>query len=95
VTRPFAWRAGWTYELTDLRGLACALHDALLLDLPQHRALLTTYRDDRPAPRLYRRLGWSLLCEASSTTATSGGSSCGTATDCREPPRRWFGLLLS
>jgi broad specificity phosphatase PhoE/ribosomal protein S18 acetylase RimI-like enzyme len=45
------------------RGLACALHDALLLDLPQQRALLTTYRDDRPAPRLYRRLGWSVLCE--------------------------------
>jgi 2,3-bisphosphoglycerate-dependent phosphoglycerate mutase len=45
------------------RGLACALHDALLLDLPQHRALLTTYRDDRTAPRLYRRLGWSLLHE--------------------------------
>jgi ribosomal protein S18 acetylase RimI-like enzyme len=43
------------------RGLATALHDALLLDLPQDRALLTTYRDDRPAPRLYRRLGWTLL----------------------------------
>lgn len=43
------------------RGLATALHDALLLDLPHPRALLTTYRDDRPAPRLYRRLGWTLL----------------------------------
>ena len=39
------------------RGFATALHDALLLGLPQDRALLTTYRDDRPAPRLYRRLG--------------------------------------
>jgi broad specificity phosphatase PhoE/GNAT superfamily N-acetyltransferase len=45
------------------RGLATALHDALLLGLPQDRALLTTYRDDRPAPRLYRRLGWTLLHE--------------------------------
>jgi broad specificity phosphatase PhoE/ribosomal protein S18 acetylase RimI-like enzyme len=43
------------------RGFATALHDALLLDLPHRRALLTTYRDDRPAPRLYRRLGWRLL----------------------------------
>jgi hypothetical protein len=25
------------------------------------RALLATYRDDRPAPRLYRRRGWELL----------------------------------
>jgi broad specificity phosphatase PhoE len=45
------------------RGLGSALHDALLLDLPHRRALLTTYRDERPAPRLYRRLGWSLLCQ--------------------------------
>ena len=43
------------------RGFGTALHDALLLDLPHERALLTTYRDDRPAPRLYRRLGWQLL----------------------------------
>jgi broad specificity phosphatase PhoE len=45
------------------RGFGTALHDALLLDLPHHRALLATYRGDRPAPRLYRRLGWSLLHE--------------------------------
>jgi ribosomal protein S18 acetylase RimI-like enzyme len=45
------------------RGFAAALHDALLAGLPHSRALLTTYRDDRPAPRLYRRLGWSLLHE--------------------------------
>lgn len=45
------------------RGLAAALHDALLLDLPHERAMLTTFRDDRPAPRLYRRLGWSRLHE--------------------------------
>lgn len=42
-------------------GLAAALHDVLLRGLPHDRALLTTYDDDRPAPRLYRRLGWQLL----------------------------------
>ncbi|HST18134.1 MAG TPA: GNAT family N-acetyltransferase [Gaiellaceae bacterium] len=44
-------------------GHGAALHDALLLGVPNERALLTTYRDDRPAPRLYRRLGWELLVE--------------------------------
>jgi len=43
------------------QGLGSALHDALLSGLPHERALLTTYADDRPAPRLYRRLGWQLL----------------------------------
>jgi broad specificity phosphatase PhoE/ribosomal protein S18 acetylase RimI-like enzyme len=60
---------GGHFELVELaadpafqgRGFATALHDALLLDLPHERALLTTYRDERPAPRLYRRLGWTLL----------------------------------
>jgi broad specificity phosphatase PhoE/GNAT superfamily N-acetyltransferase len=62
---------GGHFDVVDLavdprrqrRGYASALHDALLLDIPNERALLTTYRDDRPAPRLYRRLGWSLLHE--------------------------------
>jgi ribosomal protein S18 acetylase RimI-like enzyme len=45
------------------RGHGEALHDALLGGLANDRALLTTYRDDRPAPRLYRRLGWELLVE--------------------------------
>lgn len=45
------------------RGHGAALHDALLRSVPNSRALLTTYRDDRPAPRLYRRLGWELLVE--------------------------------
>jgi ribosomal protein S18 acetylase RimI-like enzyme len=45
------------------RGFATALHDSLLTGLPHSRALLTTYRDDRPAPRLYRRLGWQRLHE--------------------------------
>lgn len=43
------------------RGFGTALHDALLLDQPHDKALLTTYRDDRPAPRLYRALGWQLV----------------------------------
>jgi broad specificity phosphatase PhoE/ribosomal protein S18 acetylase RimI-like enzyme len=45
-------------------GYAAALHDALLLGLPHDRALLTTYGDERPAPRLYRRLGWTRLAGA-------------------------------
>ena len=43
------------------RGFGAALVDGLLLGLPHDRALLTTYDDERPAPRLYRRLGWELL----------------------------------
>jgi ribosomal protein S18 acetylase RimI-like enzyme len=43
------------------QGIGIALHDALLAGLPHERALLSTYRDDRPAPRLYRRRGWDLL----------------------------------
>jgi ribosomal protein S18 acetylase RimI-like enzyme len=45
------------------RGFGAALMDHLLLGLPHDRALLTTYADDRPAPRLYRRLGWTRLAE--------------------------------
>ena len=43
------------------RGIGSALHDALLSGLPHERAMLTTYADDRPAVRLYRRKGWRLL----------------------------------
>jgi ribosomal protein S18 acetylase RimI-like enzyme len=43
------------------QGLGSALHDVLMADLPHAKALLTTYLDDRPAPRLYRRKGWQLL----------------------------------
>ena len=43
------------------RGFGAALVDGLLLGLPHDRALLTTYDDERPAPRLYRRLGWEKL----------------------------------
>jgi broad specificity phosphatase PhoE len=43
------------------RGFGAALVESLLHGLPHRRALLTTYADDRPAPRLYRRLGWQHL----------------------------------
>ncbi len=43
------------------RGFGAALIETLLVGLPHRRALLTTYADDRPAPRLYRRMGWQLL----------------------------------
>ena len=42
-------------------GLGTALMDALMTGLSHRRALLTTYADDGPAPRLYRRLGWQVL----------------------------------
>ena len=44
-------------------GYGRALHDRLMSGVPQERALLSTYSGDRPAPRLYRRLGWQLLVE--------------------------------
>ncbi|MFF0340051.1 GNAT family N-acetyltransferase [Kribbella sp. NPDC004875] len=43
------------------RCLGTALMGELMLDLPHRKALLTTYVDDRPAPRLYRRMGWQVL----------------------------------
>jgi ribosomal protein S18 acetylase RimI-like enzyme len=43
------------------QGLGTALMEELMRDLPHRKALLTTYVDDRPAPRLYRRLGWQVL----------------------------------
>jgi broad specificity phosphatase PhoE/GNAT superfamily N-acetyltransferase len=52
------------------RGFGAALMDHLLLGLPHDRALLSTYRDDRPAPRLYARLGWIKLA----TGVLDGGS---------------------
>jgi ribosomal protein S18 acetylase RimI-like enzyme len=65
-----AW-VGGHFEFVELavdpgeqgHGIGGALHDALLVGLPHERALLSTYRDDRPAPRLYRRRGWELLFE--------------------------------
>jgi broad specificity phosphatase PhoE/GNAT superfamily N-acetyltransferase len=69
---PAALAAEWLgghFELVEVavapeqqgRGFGAALVDGLLLGLPHDRALLTTYDDDRSAPRLYRRLGWELL----------------------------------
>lgn len=60
---------GGHFELVELavdpavqgQGIGARLHDRLLDGLPHDRALLSTYREDRPAPRLYRRLGWQLL----------------------------------
>jgi ribosomal protein S18 acetylase RimI-like enzyme len=43
------------------RGIGSDLHDTLMKGLPHKRAMLTTYADDRPAVRLYRRKGWRLL----------------------------------
>ena len=45
------------------RGLGAALHDALLAGLPHARALLSTWRDERPARRLYLTRGWTVLQE--------------------------------
>ena len=43
------------------RGFGRSLMEGLLLDQPHERALLSTYAADRPAPRLYARLGWQPL----------------------------------
>jgi ribosomal protein S18 acetylase RimI-like enzyme len=45
------------------RGIGGALHDALLKDLPHDRALLSTWRVDTPARRLYLNRGWQVLAE--------------------------------
>ena len=60
---------GGHFELVELavvpaahrQGVGELLHDELLRGLSHDKALLSTYRDDRPAPRLYRRLGWQVL----------------------------------
>jgi ribosomal protein S18 acetylase RimI-like enzyme len=60
---------GGHFEIVELavmveaqgQGLGAALHDVLVADLPHEKALLSTYIDDRPAPRLYRRKGWQVL----------------------------------
>lgn len=43
------------------QGLGQALMAELMTGLSNRKALLTTWADDRPAPRLYRRLGWKML----------------------------------
>jgi ribosomal protein S18 acetylase RimI-like enzyme len=60
---------GGHFEIVELavmveaqgQGIGSALHDVLVADLPHEKALLSTYTDDRPAPRLYRRKGWQVL----------------------------------
>ena len=64
------WLADY-FELTELavlteargRGIGSQLHDALIAGLPQRRALLSTYRGDTPAMRLYRRRGWQIVLD--------------------------------
>jgi hypothetical protein len=48
------------------------VHDLLLEGLPHERALLTTYREDGPATRLYQRLGWQPLADLTQTTTLYG-----------------------
>jgi GNAT superfamily N-acetyltransferase len=43
------------------QGIGTALHDVLMSELPHRRALLSTWRFDCPARRLYVRRGWQLL----------------------------------
>ena len=45
------------------RGIGGALHDALLAGLPHAHALLSTWRDEVPARRLYLTRGWTVLQE--------------------------------
>jgi ribosomal protein S18 acetylase RimI-like enzyme len=71
---------GGHFELVELavdparqgEGLGARVHDLLLDGLPHERALLTTYREDGPAPRLYQRLGWRLLADLTESTALYG-----------------------
>jgi ribosomal protein S18 acetylase RimI-like enzyme len=71
-TAPAEVTAGWLdghFEVVELavapavqgRGFGRLVMEALVAGLPHDRALLTTYADDRPAPRLYARLGWERL----------------------------------
>ncbi|MBC7632369.1 GNAT family N-acetyltransferase [Aeromicrobium sp.] len=60
------------FELVDLvvdpahrgQGIAGQLHDHLVVDLPQERALLATAPDDGAAARLYEGRGWTVLVPA-------------------------------
>jgi ribosomal protein S18 acetylase RimI-like enzyme len=72
ATAPAAVADGWLdghFEVVSVavdpaaqrRGFGRSLMEALVDGIPHERALLTTYADDRPAPRLYARLGWQRL----------------------------------
>lgn len=53
-------------------GIGQALHDGLLDGLPQHRALLGTWTEDRPARWLYLRSGWQELARIDDDSALLG-----------------------
>ena len=63
-----AWLSDY-FEVVELavhpeaqgRGLGGRLHDALLSDLPQRTAALSTAQAETPALTLYRRRGWQTL----------------------------------
>ena len=72
---PAAQLDGWLgghFEVVELavrpahqrRGIGAALMDCLLAGLPHRAALLSTYRHDTPARRLYLRQGWQVLVDA-------------------------------
>jgi ribosomal protein S18 acetylase RimI-like enzyme len=52
------------------RGIGGALHDELLDGLPHDRALLSTWRVDTPARRLYLNRGWQILQEELDETSS-------------------------
>lgn len=69
------------FELVDMvvdptyrgRGVARLLHDHLLSDLPQERALLATAPGNGAAPRLYEGRGWQIVAaEIDGTKALYG-----------------------
>jgi GNAT superfamily N-acetyltransferase len=54
------------------RGLGGRLHDVLLDDVPQSRAMLSTDNYDSPATRLYAGRGWRKLGELDEDTQIMG-----------------------
>lgn len=54
------------------RGLGRRLHDVLLEEVPQPRALLSTDNSDSPATRLYAGRGWHKLGELDRDTQVMG-----------------------
>ena len=61
--RTFAFREILVRKGDQGRGYAHRLHDALLADRPEERAVLLV-RPDNPARRLYLRWGWSVVAHA-------------------------------
>jgi GNAT superfamily N-acetyltransferase len=62
---------GDAFEMVELalcsrfrgKGIGGALHDALIVKLPQRTAIASTFLDDGLAMGLYRRRGWAVLLE--------------------------------